>query len=70
MTRKCIEKNTGQSGRISLSGPENNNSNSSITNYMNFDIAESKRIACAMDGNSDSSEFTIVSKLSSKGGKK
>ena len=62
MTRKQIGKNTGRSGRVSLSGPELDKFDAEVGEPIKVDIAESKEIAHALINNSDRGEFVIVSK--------
>lgn len=62
MTRKRIGQNTGNSGRINLSGPELDQLDADVGDSVNVDIAESKNIAHAMIDNSTHEEFVIVSK--------
>jgi hypothetical protein len=66
MTRKQIGKNTGRSGRVSLSGPELNKFDAEVGEPIKVDIAESKEIAHALINNSDRGEFVIVSKPDSQ----
>jgi len=68
MTRKRIGQNTGNSGRINLSGPELDQLDANVGDSVNVDIAESKNIAHAMIDNSTHKEFVIVSKSSSTEG--
>ncbi|RQG90886.1 hypothetical protein EA473_20035 [Natrarchaeobius chitinivorans] len=68
MTRKRIGQNTGNSGRINLSGLELNQFDADVGDPVKVDIAESKSIAHAMVDNSDYGEFVIVSKPESTGG--
>lgn len=62
MTKKTIGQNAGNSGRISLSGPELGQFNAEIGDDVKVDVAESKEIAKAIIKNSDHNEFVIVSK--------
>lgn len=62
MTQKTIGQNTGQSGRVNLSGPELEKFDSAVGDAIKVDIAESKDIAKAIIENSTESEFVIVSK--------
>lgn len=62
MTQKTIGQNTGQSGRVNLSGPELEKFDANIGDSIKIDIAESKGIAKAIIENSSESEFVIVSK--------
>jgi len=62
MTQKTIGQNTGQSGRVNLSGPELEKFDAKVGDTIKVDIAESKGIAKAIIENSSESEFVIVSK--------
>ncbi len=68
MTRKRIGQNTGNSGRINLSGLELDQFNANVGDPVKVDIAESKSIAHAMIENGNYGEFVIVSKPESTGG--
>jgi len=62
MTQKTIGQNTGQSGRVNLSGPELEQFDVEVGDTIKVDVAESKGIAKAIVENSTESEFVIVSK--------
>ncbi|MFC6838221.1 hypothetical protein [Halomarina ordinaria] len=62
MTQKTIGQNTGQSGRVNLSGPELDQFDAEVGDAIKVDVAESKGIAKAIIENSKESEFVIVSK--------
>lgn len=62
MTQKTIGQNTGQSGRVNLSGPELEQFDAEVGDAIKVDVAESKGIAKAIIENSMESEFVIVSK--------
>ncbi|WP_135305491.1 hypothetical protein [Haloarcula amylovorans] len=62
MTQKTIGQNTGQSGRVNLSGPELDQFDAEVGDTIKVDVAESKGIAKAIIENSTESEFVIVSK--------
>ena len=64
MTQKIIGQNTGQSGRVNLSGPELDQFDADVGENIKVDVAESKGIAKAIIENSTESEFVIVSKPS------
>ncbi|ELY89368.1 hypothetical protein [Natrialba taiwanensis] len=68
MTRKRIGQNTGNSGRVNLSGLELQKFGADVGDSVKVDIAESKSIAHAMVDNSNYGEFVIVSKPDSEGG--
>lgn len=67
MTRKQIGQNAGNSGRISLSGPELDKFDTVVEDLVKIDIAESKRVARAMVDNSDHERFVNVSEPESTG---
>ncbi|WP_251344663.1 hypothetical protein [Haloplanus halophilus] len=62
MTQKTIGQNTGQSGRVNLSGPELDKFSAEVGDAIKVDVAESKGIAKAIIENSSEDEFVIVSK--------
>lgn len=62
MTHKQIGQNTGNSGRVNLSGPELRQFDADVGDGIKVDIAESKEIVHAIIDNSDHGEFVIVSK--------
>ena len=62
MTQKTIGQNTGQSGRVNLSGPELDKFDAEVGDAIKVDVAESKGIAKAIIENSTECEFVIVSK--------
>lgn len=62
MTQKTIGQNTGQSGRVNLSGPELDKFDAEVGDAIKVDVAESKGIAKAIIENSSEDEFVIVSK--------
>ncbi len=62
MTQKTIGQNTGQSGRVNLSGPELAQFDADVGDPIKIDVAESKGIAKAIIENSVEEEFVIVSK--------
>jgi len=62
MTQKTIGQNTGESGRVNLSGPELEKFDAEVGDPIKIDIAESKAIAKAIIENSATPEFVIVSK--------
>ncbi len=68
MTRKRIGQNTGNSGRVNLSGSELEKFGVNVGDAVKVDIAESKSIAHAMIDNSDHEKFVIVSEPELKGG--
>ena len=70
MTRKRIGQNTGNSGRVNLSGSDLEKFGVDVGDAVKVDTAESKSIAHAMIDNSDHERFVIVSKPESNGGNK
>jgi len=62
MTQKTIGQNTGQSGRVNLSGAELDQFDAKVGDAIKVDVAESKGIAKAIIENSTENEFVIVSK--------
>ncbi|WP_058997936.1 hypothetical protein [Haloarcula sp. CBA1127] len=62
MTQKTIGQNTGNSGRVNLSGPDLNKFDAEVGDRIKVDIAESKDIAKALIENSSKDKFVIVSK--------
>jgi hypothetical protein len=62
MTQKTIGQNTGNSGRVNLSGPDLNKFDAEVGDPIKVDIAESKDIAKALIENSSKDKFVIVSK--------
>lgn len=62
MARKKVAQNTGDSGRVNLSGPELEKFDADVGDPIKVDVAESKEIAQAIVDHSDQEEFIIVSK--------
>ncbi len=62
MTKKTISPNAGNSGRISLSGPELKQFDADVGDHVKVDVAESTEIAEAIIKTRDHEEFVIVSK--------
>ncbi len=60
MTRKQVGRNTGQSGRINVSGSELNKLGINIGDAVEVDVADAKNIAHAIIDSADSEEFLIV----------
>ncbi|WP_135666714.1 hypothetical protein [Halorhabdus rudnickae] len=67
MARKRISQNTGDSGRVNLSGPELRKFEAQIGDTIKVDVAESKDIAHAIVDNAAHEEFVIVSKPAEAG---
>lgn len=60
MTRKKIGRNTGQSGRINVSGSELDKLGVDIGAAVEVDVVDAKEIAHALIDSKDSEEFLIV----------
>ncbi|WP_257301229.1 hypothetical protein [Haloarchaeobius sp. FL176] len=60
MTRKQIGRNTGNSGRVNVSGSELEELGIDIGDEVDVDVADAKEIAHAIIDNKDSDEFLIV----------
>lgn len=60
MTRKQIGRNTGNSGRINLSGSELDKLGVEIGDAVDVDVVDAKEIARALIESKDSEEFLIV----------
>jgi len=60
MTRKKIGRNTGQSGRINVSGSELDKLGIDIGDAVEVDVVDAKEIAHALIDSKDADEFIIV----------
>ncbi|MDS0473781.1 hypothetical protein [Natrinema sp. 1APR25-10V2] len=60
MTRKKIGRNTGQSGRINVSGSELDKLGVDIGDAVEVDVVDAKEIAHALIDSKDADEFIIV----------
>lgn len=60
MTRKKIGRNTGQSGRINVSGSELDKLGVDIGDAIEVDVVDAKEIAHALIDSKDADEFIIV----------
>ncbi|MFC7073033.1 hypothetical protein ACFQJ7_12810 [Halovenus rubra] len=60
MTRKQIGRNTGNSGRVNVSGSELEELGIEIGDEVDVDVADTKEIAHAIIDSKDSDEFLIV----------
>jgi antitoxin component of MazEF toxin-antitoxin module len=60
MTRKQIGRNTGNSGRVNVSGSELEKLGIEIGDEVDVDVADAKEIAHAIIDSKDSDEFLIV----------
>ena len=60
MSEKTIGRNTGESGRVNISGSELDQLDLTLGSAVDVDIAESKDIARALIDNKDAERFLIV----------
>ena len=60
MTRKQIGKNTGNSGRVNLSGAELEQLGLEIGDAVNVEVADAKSVARALIDSKDSDKFLLV----------
>lgn len=60
MTRKQIGRNTGNSGRINVSGSELEQLGVEIGDAVDVEVVDAKEIARALIDSKDSEEFLIV----------
>lgn len=60
MTRKQIGRNTGNSGRINVSGSELKKLGLDIGDDVEVDVADAKEVAHAMIDTKDAEEFLII----------
>jgi hypothetical protein len=60
MTRKQVGRNTGNSGRINVSGSELAKLGVEIGDEVDVDVVDAKEIAHALIDSQDSEEFLIV----------
>jgi antitoxin component of MazEF toxin-antitoxin module len=60
MTRKQVGRNTGNSGRINVSGSELEKLGVEIGDEVNVDVVDAKEIAHALIDSKESEEFLIV----------
>jgi hypothetical protein len=60
MTRKRIGRNTGNSGRINVSGSELRKLGLAVGDEVEVDVADAKEVAHALIDSQDSEEFIIV----------
>ena len=60
MTRKQIGRNTGNSGRINVSGSELDKLGTEIGDAVDVDVVDAKEIAHAVIDSKDSEEFLII----------
>ena len=60
MTRKQVGRNTGQSGRINVSGSELDELGVEIGDAVDVEVMDSKEVARALIDSKDTDEFLIV----------
>ena len=60
MTRKKIGRNTGQSGRINVSGSELDKLGVELGDEIDVEVVDSKEVARALIDSTDTDEFLIV----------
>ncbi|GGL45134.1 hypothetical protein GCM10009037_30650 [Halarchaeum grantii] len=60
MTRKQVGRNTGNSGRINVSGSELEELGVEIGDEVDIDVVDAKEVAHAIIDSKDSEEFLIV----------
>ncbi|MGZ0746083.1 MULTISPECIES: hypothetical protein [unclassified Haloparvum] len=60
MTRKQVGRNTGNSGRISVSGSELDKLGVDIGDAVEVDVVDAKEVAHALIDSKESEEFLIV----------
>jgi len=60
MTRKTIARNSGESGRVNVSGSELETLGAEIGDDIDVDIADTKDIAHAIVDSKDTERFLIV----------
>ena len=63
MTRKTIARNSGNSGRVNISGPELDKLEAEIGDDVEIDIADTKDIAHAVIDSKDADRFLIVTPI-------
>jgi hypothetical protein len=60
MVQKKIGRNTGESGRVNVSGNELDQLDLTLGSAVDVDVAESKDIARALIDNKDAERFLII----------
>ncbi|WP_115864263.1 hypothetical protein [Halorussus litoreus] len=63
MTRKTIARNSGNSGRVNISGSELEMLEAGIGDDVNVDVADTKEVAHAIIDSKDTDRFFIVTPL-------
>lgn len=60
MTRKSISRNSGNSGRVNISGSELEILDAEIGDAVTVDVADTKEVAHALIDGKDTNQFLIV----------
>jgi hypothetical protein len=60
MTRKSIARNSGESGRVNISGSELEKLSMEIGDEVDVDVADTKDVAHALIDSKDTDRFLIV----------
>jgi len=60
MTRKSIARNSGNSGRVNISGSELETLGAAIGDDVEVDVADAKEVAHALIDSKDAEHFLIV----------
>jgi hypothetical protein len=63
MTRKTIARNSGNSGRVNISGSELDKLKAGIGDDVDVDVADTKDVAHAIIDSKDTDRFLIVTPL-------
>jgi antitoxin component of MazEF toxin-antitoxin module len=63
MTRKSIARNSGNSGRVNISGSELETLGAEIGDNVDIDVADTKDVAHAIIDSKDTDRFLIVTPL-------
>ncbi|EMA31003.1 hypothetical protein [Haloarcula japonica] len=63
MTRKSIARNSGNSGRVNISGSELAKLEAEIGDDVDVDVADAKEVAHAIIDSKDTDQFLIVTPL-------
>lgn len=63
MTRKSIARNSGNSGRVNISGSELDMLEAGIGDDVDVDVADTKDVAHAIIDSKDTDQFLIVTPL-------
>ncbi len=63
MTRKSIARNSGNSGRVNISGSELEILEAGISDDVDVDVADTKDVAHAIIDSKDSDRFLIITPL-------